>query len=89
MLAAAKAWSTTNCRDDLKKITVPVLAIHGTSDDTVPTDKSARKTVKLLPSGTLFEYEGEPHGLFMTAADRLNDSLLQFIAGESALPINR
>ena len=80
-LAAATAWATTDFREDLKTITIPVLVIHGTGDDTVPIDVSGRRTVKLLPNATLSEYDGEPHGLFLTAADRLNHELLTFIGG--------
>ena len=80
-LACANSWATTDFREDLKKIDIPVLVIHGTSDGTVPIDNSARRTIKLLPNGTLSEYDGEPHGLYLTAADRLNQELLTFIGG--------
>jgi pimeloyl-ACP methyl ester carboxylesterase len=80
-LEAAKAWSTTDFREEMKGITIPVLVIHGTADATVPIDASGRRSVKILPNVTLSEYEGEPHGLFLTAADRLNEELLQFIGG--------
>jgi non-heme chloroperoxidase len=81
ILQTAKAWSTTDFRGDLKTITIPVRVIHGTSDKTVPIDSSGRLTAKLLPNATLTEYDGEPHGLFLTAADKLNEELLQFIGG--------
>ncbi len=61
--------------------TVPVLVIHGTRDETVPIEVSGRPSAKLLPNATLSEYEGEPHGLFLTAADKLNQELLQFAGG--------
>ncbi|MDP9171167.1 MAG: alpha/beta hydrolase [Acidobacteriota bacterium] len=79
-LAAAKAWSSTDFRDDLKRVSVPVRIIHGTGDDTVPVTLTGRKSLQLLPNATLTEYEGEPHGLFLTAADRLNKELLEFIS---------
>jgi pimeloyl-ACP methyl ester carboxylesterase len=78
-LAAAKAWSTTDFREDMKGITIPVLVIHGTGDSTVPIDVAGRRSAKILPNATLSEYDGEPHGLFLTAADRLNQELLDFI----------
>ena len=78
-VAAAKAWSSTDFRADLRKVTVPTLLIHGTSDQTVPIEKSARKAVQLIKNAILREYEGEPHGLFLTAADELNNDLLEFI----------
>ena len=78
-LKTAKSWSTTDFREDLKRINIPVLVIHGTSDHTVPIDNSGRRTVKLLPNATMSEYDGEPHGLFLTAADRLSEEILQFV----------
>ena len=80
-LAAAKSWSTTDFRPDLAAINIPVLVIHGTSDHTVPIDNSGRLTAKLLSNATLSEYDGEPHGLFLTAADRLSEEILQFVGG--------
>ena len=77
-LEAAKAWSTTDFREEMKRITIPVLVIHGTADSTVPFDASGRRSAKILPNAKLIEYEGEPHGLFVTAADRLNADLLEF-----------
>jgi non-heme chloroperoxidase len=81
-LAAANAWAITDFRADMKEITIPVRVIHGTSDATVPVDVSARRSVKILRNATLSEYEGEPHGLFITAADRLNQELFEFLGGE-------
>ena len=81
-LAAANAWAITDFRADMKEITIPVRVIHGTGDATVPIDVSARRAVKILPNATLSEYEGEPHGLFITAADRLNQELFEFLGGE-------
>jgi len=82
-LAAANAWSMTDFREDMKQITIPVRVIHGTSDATVPIDVAGRRSVKILSNATLTEYEGEPHGLFITAADRLNQELLEFLGGET------
>jgi non-heme chloroperoxidase len=76
-LAAAKAWSTTDFREEMKQIKLPVRIIHGTGDTTVPIDNSGRRSVAILPDAQLSEYEGEPHGLFLTAADKLNAELLE------------
>jgi pimeloyl-ACP methyl ester carboxylesterase len=73
------AWSETDFRDDLANLPVRTLIIHGTADNTVPIDVSARRAVKFIPHGELIEYEGEPHGLNVTAADRLNADLLTFL----------
>lgn len=82
-LAAENAWSMTDFRQDMKQITIPVLVIHGTSDATVPIDVGGRRSAKILPNATLMEFEGEPHGLHITAADRLNQALLEFLGGET------
>lgn len=87
-LATAKSWSSTDFREEMKRITIPVLVIHGTSDHTIPIDVSGRRSAKLLPNATLSEYEGEPHGLLLTAADRLNEELLKFIGGGAQEPIS-
>jgi pimeloyl-ACP methyl ester carboxylesterase len=81
MIATAQAWATTDFRDDLRRIEIPVLLIHGTDDATVPLEKSAQLAAKILPNAVLSEYGGEPHGLFVTAAERLNKELLAFIEG--------
>ncbi len=52
-----KAFSETDFTEDLKKIDVPVLVMHGTDDQIVPYDDSAPLTVKLLKNGTLKTYE--------------------------------
>jgi non-heme chloroperoxidase len=78
-LAAAAAWSTTDFRAEMPGIRIPVLVIHGTSDVTVPIAISARKSAQLLPKCRLSEFEGEPHGLFLTASDRLNGELVDFL----------
>lgn len=82
-----RAWSGTDFRDDLTKINVPTLVIHGTSDHTVPIDVSARRAVKLLKHGELLEYDGEPHGLNATAPDKLNGDLLAFLARPAATAV--
>jgi len=79
-----RAWSETDFRDDIASITVPTLVIHGTSDHTVPIEKSGRRTAQLLQHGELIEYDGEPHGLNATAPKKLNDDLLAFLGGSAA-----
>jgi len=80
-LELVAAWSETDFRSDLASITVPTLVIHGTDDQTVPIEASGRRTAQLIPNAQLIEYEDEPHGLFATAAEELNDDLLTFIKG--------
>ena len=77
-----KAFSTTDFRAECMTLTTPFLIIHGTSDHTVAIDAAGRAAAKLIPNSTLIEYDGEPHGLFMTAPDRLNADLLNFLGGD-------
>ena len=81
ILQTAKSWSTTDFRSDVAGITVPLLVIHGTGDKTVPYEASGKRIKGLLPHASVVEFDGEPHGLFMTAPDRLHHELLLFIGG--------
>lgn len=78
-IECAKSWSSTDFRDDLAKIDVPTLVIHGTADKTVPIEVAGRRTASMIAGAELIEYEGEPHGLTATAPDRLNGDLLVFL----------
>jgi non-heme chloroperoxidase len=66
-------------RQDVKKFDRPTLVIHGSDDQIVPIDLSARVVAKLLPSATMKVYEGAPHGLTFTHQDQLNTDLLNFL----------
>jgi non-heme chloroperoxidase len=76
-----KAFSETDFTEDLKKIDVPVLVMHGTDDQIVPYADAAPKSVALLKHGVLKTYEGLPHGMCTTHPDIINPDLLAFIAG--------
>jgi non-heme chloroperoxidase len=65
--------------DDLKKVTVPVLAMNGEADQVVPHDSSGPRAVKLVKNGTFKSYPGFPHGMPTTHADTINADLLAFI----------
>lgn len=74
-----RAFSETDFRRDLEALRgVPTLIIHGSSDKTVPIDKSGDRTAQLLPQAKYLIYDGAPHGLFVTEKDRLNRDLLSF-----------
>jgi len=73
-----KAFSETDFTEDLKKIDVPVLVMHGEDDQIVPIADSALLSIKLLKHGTLKTYPGLPHGMATTAADVINADLLAF-----------
>ncbi|MGA5443512.1 alpha/beta fold hydrolase [Streptomyces griseoincarnatus] len=74
-----KAFSETDFTEDLKKIEVPVLVMHGTDDQIVPYDDAAPLTVKLLKNGTLKTYEGYPHGMLSVYPDELNAAILEWL----------
>ena len=80
------AFSQTDFTQDLEKITVPVLVMHGEDDQVVPYADSAPLTVKLLRNGTLKTYKGFPHGMPTTEAATINADLLAFIKQPAARP---
>ncbi len=73
-----KAFSETDFTEDLKKIDVPVLVMHGDDDQIVPIADSAPLSVKLLKRGELKVYNGLPHGMATTHAEVINKDLLAF-----------
>ena len=74
-----KAFSETDFTEDLKKIDIPVLVMHGDDDQIVPYADSAPLSVELLKQGTLKTYKGLPHGMCTTHAQIINPDLLAFI----------
>jgi len=74
-----EAFSETDFSEDLRKIDIPVLLLHGDDDQIVPIDDAARKSVKLLKKGILKVVPGGPHGMCVTLADQINAALLEFI----------
>ncbi len=77
-----KAFSETDLTEDLKKIDVPTLFLHGDDDQIVPIADSAMLAVKLVKKGTLKVYKGAPHGMCTTHKDQVNADLLEFIKAE-------
>ena len=76
-----KAFSETDFTEDLKKISVPVLVMHGDDDQIVPYADAGVLSVKLVQNGTLKLYKGFPHGMCTTHAEVINADLLAFIQG--------
>jgi non-heme chloroperoxidase len=74
-----QAFSGTDQTDDLRKLSVPTLIVHGDADQIVSIDNSGRLSVKLVKNGTLNVIPGAPHGLCTTRADTINESLLAFL----------
>src|ERR1700743_2600722 len=73
------AFSQTDFTEDLKKITVPVLVMHGDDDQIVPYADSGPLSAKLVRNGTLKTYHGFPHGMPTTQAETINADLLAFL----------
>ena len=77
------AFSQTDFTEDLKKITVPVLVMHGDDDQVVPYADSGPLTAKLLKNSTLKTYKGFPHGMPTTEAATINADLLAFLKADA------
>lgn len=73
-----KQFSETDFTQDLKKINIPTLVLHGDDDQIVPIADSAQLSAKLLSNVTLKVYPGAPHGMCTTLADKVNADLLAF-----------
>jgi non-heme chloroperoxidase len=74
-----KAFSETDLTEDLKKIDVPTLILHGDDDQIVPIGASALLSSKIVKGALLKIYAGAPHGMCSTLKDRVNAELLAFI----------
>src|SRR5438309_2370639 len=73
-----KAFSETDLTEDLKKIDVPTLILHGDDDQIVPIGASAMLSSKIVKNATLKVYKGAPHGMCTTHKDQVNEELLAF-----------
>ncbi len=74
-----KAFSEDDQTEDLKKIDVPTLVLHGDDDQIVPIGTAALKSSKILPNATLKIYPGAPHGLTGPHEQEFNEDLLAFL----------
>lgn len=80
-----EAFSETDFTEDLGKIDVSTLIIHGDDDQIVPIADSAQLSAKLVKNATLKVYPGAPHGLMTTHEDRLNADLLGFLGAQGRM----
>jgi non-heme chloroperoxidase len=78
-IAAAPLTWPTDFRADIPAIDVPALILHGTADNILPIDVTARRFRELLPDATYVEIEGAPHGLLWTHGAEVNEALLAFL----------
>jgi non-heme chloroperoxidase len=75
-----KAFSETDFTEDLKKIDVPTLILHGDADQIVPIGASALLSARIVKGAKLKVYPGAPHGLCTTHKNQVNEDLLAFMA---------
>jgi len=76
-----KAFSETDFTEDLRKIDVPTLILHGDDDQIVPIADSAMLSAKIVKNATLKVYKGAPHGMCTTHKQQVNEDLLAFFKG--------
>ncbi|WP_293881191.1 alpha/beta hydrolase [Sphingomonas sp.] len=81
-LACARAFAATDFRADTAAFTMPTLILHGTSDQVVPIDGSAREAARLIRHARLVEYDGAPHATLATHKDEVIRDLVDFLRGE-------
>ncbi|MCO7222143.1 alpha/beta fold hydrolase [Klenkia sp. PcliD-1-E] len=74
------AFGRTDFRDDVAKVTVPTLVIHGDSDGVVPIDVSGKRSAEAIEGAELVVVEGGPHGINASHPQEFNAALLQFLA---------
>ncbi len=79
-LACMEAFAKTDFREDLKKVTVPTLVLHGDSDGIVPFEGSGQRTLAAIPGSQKSVIAGAPHGCNVSHAEEWNNALLAFLA---------
>jgi pimeloyl-ACP methyl ester carboxylesterase len=80
-LECVAAFGRTDFRDDLKRLRLPTLVVHGDSDAIVPLEVSGKRTAAAIPGARLVVLKDAPHGLNVSHADELNRALLEFLRG--------
>ena len=78
-LGCMEAWATTDFRDDLTKVDVPTLVVHGDSDGIVPFEGSGKRTHAAIPGSELVVVDDAPHGFNVSHAEEFNRALLDFL----------
>ncbi|SUX28932.1 Non-heme chloroperoxidase [Cedecea davisae] len=79
MYDCIKAFSETDQREDLRKMTIPTLVIHGDDDQIVPFETCGKAAAELLPDAELKVYKGGSHGICTTHKQQINEDLLAFL----------
>ena len=84
-----KEFSEVDYTEDLKKIDVPTLILHGDDDQVVPIGITALRSAKIVKGATLKVYPGLPHGMCSTHKDQINADLLAFFREETRAATGR
>jgi non-heme chloroperoxidase len=79
-LEAMQSFGITDFREDLTKVTVPTLVLHGDADGIVPFEGSGQRTHAAIPGSEVYLIKGGPHGINASHADEFNQALLGFLA---------
>jgi non-heme chloroperoxidase len=79
-----RAFSESDFTEDLKKVDVPTLILHGDDDQVVPIGISAMKTSKMIKNAQLKVYKGAPHGMCTTHKQQINEEILNFVKAQAA-----
>ena len=79
LIECQRTTTMTDFRPELPKIQVPALVVHGDQDVSEPLERTGRRTAQMIPGAKLIVYEGGPHGLILTHADRVNEDLAGFM----------
>jgi pimeloyl-ACP methyl ester carboxylesterase len=79
-LSCMKSFATTDFREDLKRVAVPTLVLHGAGDATVPVNGSGRRTHEAIPKSELHVIAAAPHGCNVSHAEEWNRTVLDFLA---------
>lgn len=82
-LEAMQVFSLADFREDLKKISVPTLVLHGDADGIVPLQGSGARTHKAVAHSQLQLINGGPHGINVSHADEFNSKLIAFLQGQA------
>ena len=80
LVGCIDAFGRTDFRDDLTKVDIPTLVIHGDSDAIVPFEVSGKRTAETIPDSTLVVVQGAPHGFNVSHHEEFNSALLEFLA---------
>jgi non-heme chloroperoxidase len=78
-LEAMQSFGLADFREDLSKVTVPTLVLHGDADGIVPFEGSGARTLEAIPGSELELIAGAPHGLNVSHASEFNAALLRFL----------